>query len=231
MPLQRSPAEIFGRFGDALRGDIYKCMPATVLAVNPSKQTVDVQVAINGVIFDELGTAVSVPAPSFTGIPLGVIRGGGFLVWVPVVVGDSVLLVFSDLSADTWRSGDGTPTDPGWVGLHTCDSPFALPMVAPDAKVLTSTPGDKLVIGKDGGSTQIIISATDIELGSPAGDAVGLASKIDTNNANIKTALGASAITTPAQALAAIAALQVLFNAPPSPLTIQATGSSLVKCG
>jgi hypothetical protein len=117
--------------------------------------------------------------------------------------------------------------------MHGADSSFASPCIAPDVRFLQSPPSDpgKVIIGKDGGSAQIRISATDIELGAPAGDAVGLASKVDANFAAIKTALGPAAITTPAQAVTAVAALQVLFNAPLSPATIQATGSALVKCG
>lgn len=173
--------EILGLHSDAVKADISKCLPATVTAVNAAAQTVDVQIAINEILHDDLGNTYVLPAPSISGVPLGVMRGGGFLVWVPVAVGDSVLLIFSDLSADSWRAGDGHPQPPGWVGRHTKDSPWALPCCAPDSKALTSPPGDagKLIIGKDGGAAQIKISATDIELGASATDAVALASKVD----------------------------------------------------
>jgi hypothetical protein len=181
MPLPRSLAEVLGRHGDALKNDLRKVIPATVVAVYPARQTVDVQIAVNNPLFDDLGNVITEPAPSISDVPLGVVRGGGFLVWVPVAIGDSVLLVFSDLSTDTWRLGDGTPQDPGWVGKHTLDSPFAIPMIAPDAHFLASpaAAAGKLVIGKDGGAAQIRISATDIELGAVATDAIALASKVD----------------------------------------------------
>lgn len=166
---------------DVTKNEIRKVAVATVTAVNASAQTVDVQLAVNNPIFDELGNVATEPAPSLSDVPLGVMRGGGFFVWMPVAVGDSVLVLFSDLSADVWRAGDGTAQDPGWVGKHTMDSPFAVPMVAPDAKIFTDPGADsgKLIIGKDSSPAQIRLSATDIELGNAPTTAVALASLTD----------------------------------------------------
>jgi len=180
MPHERTLSEILLNFGDQLKNDLKKCVPATVTAVYPSRQTVDVVVATLGVVFDELGTAIQEPPVSFSDVPLGCLRGGGFVVWLPVTVGDGVLLVFSDLSADSWRSGNGQPTPPGWVGKHTTDSPFALPMFQYDSAMFASPGSDpsKIIIGKDGGTAQIKISASDIELGGSSA-AVALSTKID----------------------------------------------------
>jgi hypothetical protein len=191
MPLQRSMAEIFGAFLDVTKNEIRKCVPATVTAVYPARQTVDVQIATNNIIFDDLGNAMSEPAPSISDVPLGVMRGGGFFVWVPVAVGDGVLVVFSDQSSDTWRSGDGQAHDPGFLGKHTMDSAFAFPMFAPDKKFFADPNNDptKLILGKDGSQAQIRLSASDIELGASVGDALGLASKINTALSDLAQAL------------------------------------------
>lgn len=220
MPVNRSPAEIFGAFGDALKSDIRKCVPATITTVHADRQTVDVQVATNELLFDDMGNALSLPAPSFSDVPLACMRGGGFFCWMPVAVGDSVLLVYTDQSADTWRSGDGTPQDPGFAGKHTADSPFAIPAWAPDAKMLSSPAGDagKVIIGKDGGSAQIKISASDIELGASAGDFVALASKVDAELAKIANTFSTFV---PGSGGASF----------PDPYVRSAVGSTLVKSG
>ena len=181
MPLERSLEGVLGFHEDFVKNEIRKCLPATVTAVHTDRQTVDVQIAVNNPLFDDLGNAFTEPAPSLSDVPVGCLRGGGFFVWLPLAVGDSVLLVFSDLSADTWRSGDGTAQDPGFMGKHTIDSAFALPMFSPDSKFFAdpNAAPSKIIIGKDGSAAQIRLSATDIELGSSATDAVGLASKID----------------------------------------------------
>jgi hypothetical protein len=184
-------AELFGAHLDVTKNEIRKVAQGTVTAVYAARQTVDVQLAVNNPIFDEIGNVFTEPAPSLSDVPLGVMRGGGFFVWLPVNIGDSVLVLFSDLSTDTWRAGGGLPQDPGFVGKHTMDSAFAIPMVAPDANILIG-PGvnpTKLVIGKDGSPAQILISATDIELGATAVDAVALASLVNIDFAALKTLL------------------------------------------
>lgn len=191
MPLPRSLSEILAAHADATKNDIRKVILATVTAVHPDRQTVDVQVAINNPLFDDLGNVYTEPAPSLSDVPLGILRGGGYMIWVPVNPGDSVLIMFSDLSTDTWRAGDGTAQDPGWVGKHTYDSPFAVPMFAPNAKFFTDPNNDptKLIIGKDGSSAQIKMSATAIELGSAVNDNVALASILDTAVGHIVAAI------------------------------------------
>lgn len=226
MPLERSDAEILAAFERGLMNDIRKCLPGTVTAVYASTGTVDVQLGVNNVQFTELNDVVEEDAPSLSQVPLGILRGGGFLVWVPVAVGDHVLVVFSDLSADTWRSSpDGSPQTPGYMGKHTLDSPWAFPMFAPDAKVLAAPTADphKVIIGKDGSTAQIRISDTDIELGTPSTDAVALASKVDAALSNILTVFNAHVHTsaTPGNPT----------TPPVTPLTPAApTGSALVKC-
>jgi hypothetical protein len=239
MPIERSLPEIFKTFGDALKHDIRKVMPATVTAVNAAAQTVDVQIATNNLLFTDLGDAIEEDAASLSGVPLGCLRGGGFMIWLPVAVGDSVLLVFSDLSADTWLAGDGTPQAPGFMGVHTSDSPFAIPMFAPTAKTLASPAAEpgSLIIGKDGATAQIRLTAANIELGGPAGtpltDFVALASKVDANTVllqTVATALGAGALTvaagfTASQSAAVVAACAAATSG------IVPTGSTLVKSG
>lgn len=147
------------------------------------------------------------------------------MVWVPVTVGDSVMLVFSDLSMDVWRASDGSkPVPPGWVGKHTADSPVAYPCVAPDSKALSSPSADKVIIGKDGGQAQIAISASAVELGASPTDFIALASLVDSNFNAVKAAFiagGAGAVPLDG-GHAAMAAAAASFL--PTP-----TGSTLVK--
>lgn len=222
MPLPRSTAEILAAHAEVIKNDIRKCVPATVTAVHPDRQTVDVQVAINNLVFDELGNAGSEPAPSISDVPLGVLRGGGMLVWIPVAAGDSVLLIFSDSSADTWRAGDGSAQDPGFAGKHTLDSAFAIPMFAPDAKMMTSPNADptKIIIGQDGGAAQIRISEADIELGAPATDFVAMAAKVLTELQKIQATLLTGTV--------AAAPGRVTFG---TPYTASPVASTLVKTG
>lgn len=228
MPVNRSEAEILFAHAEQIKQSIKKCTVATVTKVYPDRQTVDVQAAIINVVHDDLGNTFQEPVTAFADVPLGVLRGGGMFVWLPVAVGDSVLLIFSDLSCDTWRAGDGSPQPPGFVGRHTSDSPFAIPCCAPDGKFFTSPNADpnKIIIGPDRDTAQIHIGPSDIELGHPAADHVGLASKIDAAVSTIVAAFnthlhtgvqtGGGSSGPPATPIS------------PAPGTV---ASSLVKCG
>lgn len=197
MPFPRSPAEIFAAFMDAMKNETVKVRVATVTNVSLDRQTVDVQLCTNNPIFDEIGNVYTEPAPSISDVPYGILRGGGMMVSLPLEVGDAVLLLFSDLSTDVWRAGDGTAQDPGFVGKHTFDSAFAIPMFDRDARFFVdpedSTAAGKLLIGKDGGAAQIRISTSAIELGNAVTDNVALSSKCDIEFNNIKLTLASLA--------------------------------------
>jgi hypothetical protein len=182
MPYSVSLGEVFDAHSDTLKDELRNCLPATVTSVNPVLQTVDVVVGVQNPIFSEDGAVSYEVLPALSSVPLACLSGGGFFIWLPVKPGDTVLLVFSDLSLDTWMAGDGSiATKPGWVGKHTMDSPVAFPVLRPALKALASPVTDptKLIIGKDGSQAQIKIGASDIELGAVTTDFVALASVVD----------------------------------------------------
>jgi hypothetical protein len=217
MPVERDLAEVQAATQDVLLEGIRKVAVGFITAVHG--QFVDVQLVTNVPLFDETTGTTFEAAPALGGVPVCAIRGGGFLVWVPPSVNDSVLVIYTDLSYDSWRTSDGkTLVNPGWCGRHTADSPFAIPMVAPDAKQLGSgADSSKLVIGKDNSSAQIKISGSDIELGNPAADFVALATKV---NAQLQS-IGVT--------LASIAGAS--FGTPYVYATLGSVASSLVKSG
>jgi hypothetical protein len=188
MPFERDLTEIINDSQDALLESIRKVAVGFITAVNG--QRVDVQLSVSTPLFSAIDGTVFEPPHVLGDVPLCALRGGGFMVWVPVKVGDPVLVLFTDISADNWRNSDGkTVTQPGWVGRHTADSAFAMPMIAPDTTPLTSADAGKLVIGKDGGSALIKIGDS-IELGASATDAVAVAGLVKAELDKIVTAFG-----------------------------------------
>lgn len=228
MPFNRSLAEVLNAHGDTLRNEMRKCLPAVVVKVHPERQTVDVQITVKNPIFTEFEEVVYQDQPSIADVPVGVLRGGGFFVWIPVQVGDSVMLIFSDLSTDTWRASDGAkPVNPGWAGKHTIDSPFAIPWIAPDTKFLVdpSDEPNKLIIGKDGTNAQMRISASQVEFGPHPTDAAGLASKIDSAVSTIVAAFNSHTHPSPPAPVN-----PVVTGPPTTPISAQpSTASVLVK--
>jgi Phage protein Gp138 N-terminal domain len=225
MPVTRNTGEILHAERDATLEGIRKIAVGRVTRVNG--QRCDIQLSVNTPLVDEFGQVTFEAAPVLGDVPIGTIRGGGYLIWVPVAAGDSVLVVFTDLSTDTWRASDGSkPVSPGFVGRHTADSCFAIPMIAPDSQALSSADSTKLIIGKDGSSALIKISASEIDLGANATDAVGLAHVIDTAVSTIITAFNSHTHTVPIVGAAGTTpSTPPLASIPGQP----GTGSALVK--
>ena len=191
MPKDRSDIEIFQKLHASINDDHRKCLPAVITNVNSGRNTVDVAISVQNPLLDDDGNVTFETLPPICDVPLATPRGGGFIVHMPVAVGDSVMLVFSDLCTDTWRASDGPgAVAPGFIGKHTAASAFAFPCVAPDAQAPTqpaSTPTD-LVIGKDNSDAQIHITPTDISLGRNPSGYVAMSNLVATELGKIATA-------------------------------------------
>lgn len=160
---------------------VHKAMPAIVDAYDATTQTCTVHVAVKQPLPD--GTYQEFPALS--GIKVGHLRGGGFIVATPLVKGDAVLLIFLDQSPAEWHQTGavGEPKDTRRHGLYC----YALPVAFPDSAKAVSASGTKLVIGRDGQDQRIEIDAAFISLGPGATDFAAMASKVDTAISNLVT--------------------------------------------
>lgn len=218
MPFLRTLSEVLAQQKESVKDDIRKVLPATVTGVNISKQTVDVKIAVNNPMFDQFGNTSFEELPGIKDVKYGYMRASKFMVWIPPSIGDSVLLLFSDLSLDTWRESEGSePVEPGWVGKHTADSPIAIPFVFTDSQAFLDPAAGKVIIGLDGSPAQIRISPTEIDLGSTAVQPVALAPSVVTALTAIATYVAALT--------AALAANPTLY--PPFAAAMAAPGATL----
>lgn len=162
---------------------VHKTLPAIVDAYDATTQTCTVHVAVKQPLPD--GTYQEFPALS--GVKVGHLRGGGFIVATPLVKGDAVLLIFLDQSPAEWHQTGavGEPKDTRRHGLYC----YALPVAFPDSAKAVSASATKLVVGRDGQDQRIEIDSTSIVLGAGATDYVALAAKVATELGNIATAL------------------------------------------
>ena len=200
MPRGRTLVEVFGAHDDAVKDGIRTGMPGIVTEV--TGQTCSVQLAMHNPLWRWENDLVPVTAPIeyedppvLTDVPITPLRAGGFVVWLPVTVGDCVWVAFSDLSTDTWRQSDGTqPVKPGFIGKHTHDSPYCFPFgTQPDSKALTTAaPAGSLVVGKDGTHAQIVIDGSTVSIGATPSGFVAMASLVATELNKIASALSSA---------------------------------------
>jgi hypothetical protein len=157
-------------------------MPGTVLSFDPDAQTVAVQPKIQQLLADGSGEDFP-PLPS---VPAYCMRGGAFVVTMPIKSGDPCLVIFGDRAIDAWfSSGDHAP--PADYRQHDLSDGFAivgfspLPQTIPDynteAAELRNLDGDQYVrLAPDGsitnataGGSTVLSAAGAFAINAPAG--------------------------------------------------------------
>jgi hypothetical protein len=151
-------AEVIRSAIEAALSEIHVSMPGRVESYDAQTQLADVKP-----LLQESAAGPVVSLPVITGVPVIQPRSGGFRLSLPVAVGDTVHLVFCERSLDNWlaNGGDVDPNDVrkfhlsdavAYVGLHDNKNAFS------------SSPANTLAIGKDDGSVDIQITASDISI-------------------------------------------------------------------
>lgn len=193
MPEKVTLADCLRRSIDARLFDVKKIEVAQVLRFNTpagGPATVDVQPMINPPAPTADGDPLEWETPpQVAEVPILWPRGGGFFISFPIAVGDFVLLLYCDRDISTWRA-TGQQSNANDVRTHSGSFPFAYPGGFPDTAPVADVSATDLVIGKDGSTEQIHVTATDIKLGKGATDYVALASKVDAALTTLATAIG-----------------------------------------
>lgn len=187
------------------RESIYCALPASIVAYSPATQRADVKPQLKHTVRDALENKELVEdLPILCDVPIMFQRFGGFMLTMPVAVGDTVLLVFTDRSIDKWKTNGGN-VDPIDLRAHDISDAVAIPGLYPGPAALPATLTTGLALGKAGDTTlQIHIDGTSINLGGPgATDFIALASKVLTELDKIKTAFNTHTHPVPALAVAA----------------------------
>jgi hypothetical protein len=176
---------------------IFKACPATVTTYDPITNTAFVRPSVKRAIYTGSGERKYEDLPEIPFVPVMWPRAGGMVMRMPLSPGDTVLLVFSDVSLAEWRDG-ADPAEPIDARLHGFGWPIAIPGLFPDTNPLN--PLDAVIaaasamFGLDGGSAQIIVDATPtpmIRFGKLAVSPIALAVPTDAALATVVTAINA----------------------------------------
>src|SRR4051812_7258887 len=109
--LQNDEQEALRQAMDGRISSIWTALPGIVKKVNLSAMTVEVQPAIQGEIQKSDGSYEYVNLPLLVDVPIVFPRAGGFILTLPIVAGDEVLVVFASRCIDSWwqNGGVGVP--------------------------------------------------------------------------------------------------------------------------
>ena len=122
---------------DAARASVWTALPGRVVAWDSGKQRATVQPQVRDVSPDRA-------LPAILDVPVVFSRAGGYVITLPIEVGDVGLLVFSALSMGQWLAS-GAVSESVDPRRHALSSAVFLPGLSPDT---LSTVPSGLCLGK-----------------------------------------------------------------------------------
>lgn len=176
MALDPTDAEVIRAAITARLGEVWTATIGRVESYDPQTQTASVLPVVRRPLKAADGHVGHEDLPVLPNVPVLQPRAGGFFVHLPVVVGDTVLVVFTSDSFAMWRES-GAVTNPGDLRRHSLSNAVAIPGVFPAKLALADIPTNEAVLG--GGVFRV---------GAASADFVALAAKVDTAIANLQQA-------------------------------------------
>lgn len=137
------------------RANLWTSMPAVVQKYNASKQTVDVQPAIQGRVLGKDGKYKNVNMPQLLDCPVQFVSGGGMTLTLPIKAGDEGLVVFASRCIDAWWQNGGTANRQMDLRMHDLSDGVFLPGIRSNPKALSSPDADYAVLRSDDNSTRL----------------------------------------------------------------------------
>ena len=136
---------------------IWTSLPGIVQAVDLVKQTVSVQLAVQGKTVDENGAVAWAPLPILEDVPIVWPRAGGFVITFPVKQKDECLVTFASRCIDSWwQSGSvGVPAE---QRMHDLSDGFATFGPTSQAKKISGVSDANIQIRNEAGDTYIEIT-------------------------------------------------------------------------
>ena len=123
--------------GEVIREALAKCvrelnvhLPGIVQSYDSQTQKAIVSPAIRRTFLNEEGEIATEVIPPISDVPIAFPGSGEFGMTFPIKAGDTVLLMFSDLSIDVWLQR-GSIVDPGDDRSHALSDAIAIPGLRP----------------------------------------------------------------------------------------------------
>lgn len=131
---ERTPSPIAQNLAqnDRLKAEMRTCMPCTVVSFNASQQTIVARPLIREKVLNKAtGQTSWVNIPDLPDVPVCFPQGGGFVITTPIVAGDEVMVVFTDMCMDSWWARGGVQT---WNDRRRHDLSDAVAIVGVNSK-------------------------------------------------------------------------------------------------
>ena len=183
-----------------LMAELMVGLPGKVASYDAATQTADVDVMLRRplrVDEDEEGELEFVAYPRLPRVRVMNLAWGAWTITAPLAAGDPCFVQVLDADPSAYLR-TGNASNPERLGRHRLAFAVCWPALRPDPAAISNAHADRMVIGKDGDSPRIeltaaggvIVHSSDIKLGSAAASVfVALSTKVDTAITNLQVAL------------------------------------------
>lgn len=169
MASQPTDAEIIDLSISSRFLDLHTAIDAIIVTYDASKKTCSCKpVTKRAIKFRTEDEVAHEELPIIQNVPVMFPEGSLFHITWPLLPGDSVQLVFNEVSNAAYRE-TGKPSEPGDLRRHSLSYPRAYPGPGSNARITAAHP-TKMVIGTKDGTTQILIDPItgQVQLGAEA---------------------------------------------------------------
>ena len=143
---------------------LHTSLPGRIESYDAATQKANVKPLLKVPNLDENGETSYLSIPVITDVPVVFPGANGFRCTFPMTKGDTVLIMFSESSLDSWLS-TGKESEPNAGTRHDISDAFILPGLNPFSSPLSNAPTTTMSLGADSGVT-IEFSETAIKIGS-----------------------------------------------------------------
>lgn len=183
---------------EKIGSELRAAAPGIITAYDPGKQTATVQLAIRERLRQPDGSALDTQLPLLLDCPVMMPRGGGFVLTLPVAVGDECLVVFADACIDAWWFSGGVQNQME-RRRHDLSDGIVIPGLWSQPRKLPTHALDGAYLMREDGSMGVAVTADGVML-----KADGSEVKLTAESAMIQTA--GSTVEASADSIALIAA-------------------------
>lgn len=188
------------KFFDSRTADMHTAIPGRIVEYDPVRQEAVVQPLIKRRYYDASGNPNGVvDQPAIVAVPVVFPSAAGGIISFPIKKGDSVLIIFSEVSIDSFNFSDGTATvDPDDNRQFSYADAIAIPGLSPFNVALGSHPENVVVRFNVGTANENSVSLKpngDVQIDTPSNFVVNAGGNIELNAGGTLDAIASGVVT------------------------------------
>lgn len=149
---------------DSIKSDMHTAIPGIIQSFDPTRQTAEIQPAIQARVTKQGGTFIWVNLPKLVDCPVFFPSGGGFTLTFPINNGDECLVVFSERCIDAWWQAGGYQNIQSDLRIHDLSDGFAFVGFSSNPRVINGISGSSTQLRSDDGNTSVDVANGQITL-------------------------------------------------------------------